>query len=132
MRSMRWGRKAAMAMLTTGALGSGLAAGPVSAQPVTAASAVPVAVRQAASVNWLATRAYFNDARATSTTSNVTRTLVTYHFDHAATGSIVRVTTWNLTDTAISGAMIRALHRGVTLRVIAAASNCDATVTQDL
>ena len=113
-----------MAMLTTGVVASAPMAAPV--------SAAPLAAEQAASVSWMATRAYFNDPRATGTASNVTRNLVTHHFDHASTGSIVRVTTWNLTDAAISGAMIRALHRGVTVRVIVAASNCDATATQDL
>ena len=41
----------------------------------------------------------------------------------------MRVTTWNLTDTAISGAMVRALRRGVTLRIIVANSNCGAAAT---
>ncbi len=77
-----------------------------------------------AAPNWLATRGYFNDPRATGDASNVTRNLVIHHFDHAPAGSIVRGTTWNLTDTAISGAMVRAINRGVTVRMIVAKSNC--------
>src|SRR6478752_8912277 len=65
-----------------------------------------------AAPNWLATRGYFNDPRATGDASNVTRNLVIHHFDHAPAGSLVRGTTWNLTDTAISDAMVRAIKPG--------------------
>ena len=86
----------------------------------------------AAATDWLATRAYFNDPRAKGAASNVTRNLITHHFDRAISGSIAQVTTWELTDTAISNAMIRALGRGVTVRVILASRNCDAAAAQQL
>ena len=50
-----------------------------------------------------------------------------HHFDHAPAGSVVRGTTWNLTDTAISDAMVRAINRGVTVRMIVAKANCDSS-----
>ncbi|GAA3617229.1 phospholipase D-like domain-containing protein [Microlunatus ginsengisoli] len=80
-----------------------------------------------AAPNWLATSAYFNDPRATGDASNVTRNLVIHHFDHAPAGSLVRGTTWNLTDTAISDAMVRAINWGVTVRLIVAKANCSSS-----
>jgi hypothetical protein len=100
-------RQAALTLLGALLVVAGLATSPAVAAP-----------------NWLATRGYFNDPRAIGDASNVTRNLVIHHFDHAPAGSIVRGTTWNLTDAAISGAMVRAINRGVTVRMIVAKSNC--------
>lgn len=117
-------------VLGTGLLTAVPAVTPASAAPVPHAG--PPRVTAAAPFSWVTTRAYFNDPRAGGDGSNVTRNLVIHHFGNARTGSVVRVTTWNLSDAAISDTMIRALHRGVTIKVIVARSNCDASATQEL
>ena len=86
----------------------------------------------AAATTWLATGAFFSDPRAKGSASNVTRNLVRHHFDRAAGGSTAQVTTWEITDTAITDAMIRAMRRGVRVRVLLAVRHCNTTAAIDL
>ncbi|WP_205474262.1 phospholipase D-like domain-containing protein [Nocardioides sp. SYSU D00038] len=107
------------ALLATALLASGLVlAGPASAP--------------AGAAEGLTSRAYFNDPYAEGDASNRTRNLVIDRFRGAPAGSVVRMVTFNITDTAISSAMVAAKKRGVQVRVVLARKNCRATAAKQL
>lgn len=83
----------------------------------------------------LVSRAYFNnpyDTAQTGNAGNVTRDLLIDRFHAASPGSKVRMMTFNITDTGVSDAMIEAMEDGVTVQVIMAKGNCDATAAREL
>jgi phosphatidylserine/phosphatidylglycerophosphate/cardiolipin synthase-like enzyme len=102
-----------------------------------AALAVPLAagtVTSPAAAAPSASRAYFNnpyDTEETGDPANVTRDLLIDRFTAAAPGSKVRMMTFNITDKAISDAMVQAVQNDVTVQVIMAKANCKEEAAQD-
>lgn len=78
----------------------------------------------------LMTRPYVNDPDAVG--ANDIRYLVHDRFDAASAGSLVRVNSWNISDTYVTDAMIDAHRRGVNVRVIMARTNCNADLVAAL